>query len=232
MQIENNQKYYSQYSLNHLPTISNGNDNNIYETIDDIVAAKNKNPLYHHRSEMNLLLSFDGDVQKITTVSAAMPETIDPENQVIDDNANDTTPPPQLPQPMQLFPPTLPYANEFNNIQQELSSIKSHLDVIDDQSSSPIQNKKIKKTGSSSADALKRRSLAAFRRQLFAKHLAPITTNCSLTATTTTLTYTTTTTTISMESTSCVTPSSTTTETTLTAATLTPITVIYRYRYL
>lgn len=218
MQYENNQKYHSQFNLNQLSTsttnINKNNDNIItnndstniiYENVDDIFAKKNKltdkRPLYHHRSEMNLLLSFDGDTQTITPISSLpLCDTTLLQQQsplIIDDNIinMETTPPPQLPQPMLLLPSTLPYTTDFNNIEQQLLSTLTNNDFDDRNSHQSLvtKNKNDRKSSlslsslsnSNNNNTLMERSLTAFRRQLFAKRLTPTKVDCSLPTVTT-----------------------------------------------
>lgn len=77
-----NQQYHSHLSLNRLPT-------------SNATIPKPKSNLLQNkpfRSEMNLMLSFDGDQPKITPLVSAQ-----------------DSPPPKVPNPMNLLPPTLPY---------------------------------------------------------------------------------------------------------------------------
>lgn len=77
-----NQQYHSHLSLNRLPTTS------------DSIPKPKSNLLQNKpfRSEMNLMLSFDGDQPKITPLVSIQ-----------------DSPPPSVPNPMNLLPPTLPY---------------------------------------------------------------------------------------------------------------------------
>lgn len=77
-----NQQYHSHLSLNRLPTST------------DTIPKPKSNLLQNKpfRSEMNLMLSFDGDQPKITPLIS-----------------NQDSPPPTLPNPMNLLPSTLPY---------------------------------------------------------------------------------------------------------------------------
>lgn len=76
-----NQQYHSHLSLNRLPTSN-----------DSIPKPKSNLQDKPFRSEMNLMLSFDGDQPKITPLVSIQ-----------------DSPPPTLPTPMNLLPPTLPY---------------------------------------------------------------------------------------------------------------------------
>lgn len=78
-----NQQYHSHLSLNRLPTTG------------DTIPKPKSNLLQNKafRSEMNLMLSFEGDQPKITPLASAAQDS----------------PPPTLPNPMILLPPTLPY---------------------------------------------------------------------------------------------------------------------------
>lgn len=73
-----NQQYHSHLSLNRLPTSN------------DTILKPNLLQTKPFRSEMNLMLSFDGDQPKITI-------------------STQDSPPPTIPNPMNLLPPTLPY---------------------------------------------------------------------------------------------------------------------------
>lgn len=77
-----NQQYHSHLSLNRLPT----SNDNIPKPKSNLLQNK------PFRSEMNLMLSFDGDQPKITPLPSAQ-----------------DSPPPKMPNPMNLLPPTLPY---------------------------------------------------------------------------------------------------------------------------
>lgn len=77
---KHNQQYHSHLSLNRLPTSN--------DTIPKPNLLQNK----PFRSEMNLMLSFDGDQPKITPLFSTQ-----------------DSPPPTIPNPMHLLPPTLPY---------------------------------------------------------------------------------------------------------------------------
>lgn len=77
-----NQQYHSHLSLNRLPTSS--------DTIPEPKSSLLQNKPF--RSEMNLMLSFDGDQPKITPLISIQ-----------------DSPPPTLPNPMNLLPTTLPY---------------------------------------------------------------------------------------------------------------------------
>ncbi|KAG4075822.1 hypothetical protein HA402_003648 [Bradysia odoriphaga] len=78
-----NQQYHSHLSLNRLPTSN------------DTIPKPKSNLLQNKafRSEMNLMLSFEGDQPKITPLASTTQDS----------------PPPTLPNPMILLPPTLPY---------------------------------------------------------------------------------------------------------------------------
>lgn len=83
---KHNQQYHSHLSLNRLPTTNDTND----------TISKPKSNLLQNkpfRSEMNLMLSFEGDQPKITPL----------------ESTSQDSPPPTLPNPMILLPPTLPY---------------------------------------------------------------------------------------------------------------------------
>lgn len=110
MQYEN-QKFHSQCDLNY-----DGSHPSLTE-------GMSKKPPY--RSEMNLLLSFDGNTQKITSVPpAALPAVVSPtmppcpplQDLLQDLVQTQETPPPTLPQQMELLPPMLPYT-DFQSIQ-------------------------------------------------------------------------------------------------------------------
>lgn len=97
IQIQNeNQKITSKYSMttpsNEKPVISTTNS-----TLSTIQQAK------PFRSEMNLMLSFDGNNPKIIPIENETNETTSTNANKLD------TPPPLIPNPMNLLPSTLPY---------------------------------------------------------------------------------------------------------------------------
>lgn len=125
MQLENQRHCRSQYDLHHVYADDDAvfSNNDGYETIP--VAR------LPYRSEMNLLLSFDGAVPTITTIpptfgsEATLAPSQTPPTLPVTHLEGDT-PPPAVPEPMFLLPNTLPYI-EFKDTRLPLSALNGTL---------------------------------------------------------------------------------------------------------
>lgn len=99
-----NQQYHSHLSLSRLTTSN------------DTIPKPKSNLLQNKpfRSEMNLMLSFDGDQPKITPIVPSQ-----------------DSPPPTMPNPMNLLPSTLPYIGFKEELTRASSSIAAPPDIVE-----------------------------------------------------------------------------------------------------
>lgn len=164
--------------------------NEIYDGSDAIVDTYNEQP---YRTEMNLILSYDGHQSKFTEKSQH-------QNSFVSESENTDTPPPNVPHAMELLPNTLPYvimentnyaANEssaFDSKQMEKENTEN-----DTYNTNPDQNisKKINFVRSSDDNnkeqltpKIRRNSnpIAVMRKHLFCRKSSALKINCAIVA--------------------------------------------------